>query len=936
MLAMSAAGVVARPAPAYARTQVAPQRGGVIVALDPDATADQAAAAVNAAGGELVHAVASTRTMLVRVPPGVSESAVASTLSALPGVRYAEPNGRVQAQAVIPNDPMYSLQWGLPAVNAPLAWDGARASSAVKVAVIDSGVYFAHPDLAGVLDSAHDYDFVNRDSDATDDNGHGTHVAGLVAAIANNKTGIASVGGFGPSTTGGVRILPFKVLDENGEGWDEDVALAIRRAADAGARVLNLSMGGRGGTSLSEAVVYARAKGCVIVAAAGNSGLDEVLYPAGSPGVIGVGSVDSRLRQAIFSNSGPHVDVCAPGEQVFSTEWPLAFGSGGELYGYMSGTSMATPFVAAEAALLFSAKPTATGPQVENAILASAKDLGPAGRDDDYGRGIIDVAKALSVLVGYDYTPPVTTAIGLSDRWAATDVTLTLPATDDLSGVASTYVRVGSATASAYSAPLRLTSEGETTLTFWSVDRAGNREADNIATVRIDKTPPRTSGDSLYRYVGAATIRLTPSDRLSGVASTRWSLDGVEGSGTVIETSEHGFHTLAFYSTDVAGNVEETQAVGFSVVNSASEQVPLTTTALGVPGGWRNRPATITLVSSGAGQAGSSVWYSLDGGTAIQYTRSFVVSKEGTTRLETWSSVDGQAEQHNMALVRIDTTLPELRIVGEKVYDDEASISASALDGGSGIDPDSMAWSLDGTTWTAGSVVTIPWPGRYAVRFKVSDVAGNTAQGTTTVVVTAASAITLAQPVVRTPVWGASVKLVGAVTPVPASPAIVTIEALAAGDDSWVPVQTVKTDLEGRFAANVKQRVRTAYRAVFAGDGVLRAASPTKGVVVTPKPWLSAVSGAPASARSGATLHLSGRVVPPHSSSVYLIVEKKSASGWIETTRRRLMLRADDHGGSAWSLARTLTRGTWRLRVYHVYDGLHATSYSGARYVRVR
>ncbi len=213
-----------------------------------------------------------------------------------------------------------------------------------------------------------------------------------------------------------MQVIPLKVLDENGEGWDEDVALAIRRAADLGARVINLSMGGRGGTVLSEAVAYARAKGCVLVAAAGNSGLDEVLYPAGTPGVIGVASVDSQLRQAMFSNSGPHVDVCAPGEQVFSTAWPSAFGSGGELYGYMSGTSMATPFVTAEAALLFSAKPTATGPQVENAILASAKDLGPAGRDDDYGRGLIDAAKALSVLVGYDYTPPKTIASGVFDR----------------------------------------------------------------------------------------------------------------------------------------------------------------------------------------------------------------------------------------------------------------------------------------------------------------------------------------------------------------------------------------------------------------------------------------------------------------------------------------------------------------------------------------
>ena len=932
--ALAAAGS-ALAAPRVDRAPTA-ERGGIIIALDKTATAEQAAAAVGAARGEVRHSVAGMRSLLVEVPTGADEAQVASKVSALPGVRYAEPNGRVYAQ-VVPNDANYSLQWGLPAVNAPLAWSGARGSSAVKVAVIDSGVYFGHPDLAGVLDAGLDYDFVNDDSDASDDNGHGTHVTGIIAAVTNNGTGVASLGGFGAGAIGGVRVIPYKVLDKDGAGWDEDVAQAIRRAADAGARVLNLSVGGTdSSTALTEAVAYARARGCVVVSAAGNAGLEQVMYPAGIAGVIGVSSVDSQLRQAIFSNYGPHVDVCAPGEQVYSTAWPPAIGGGGQPYGYMSGTSMATPFVAAEAALLFSAKRTATGAQVENAILTSAKDLGPAGRDESFGRGIIDAARALSVLVGYDYTPPVTTAANVPSGWSSRDVTLTLSATDDLSGVASTYLKVGNGADTFYTAPVALRGEGTTSFTFWSIDRAGNRESAKSGVVRIDKTAPITTSDAGLRYVGTATINLSAQDGVSGVASTSWSLDGVAGSGNIVRTSAHGFHTLTYRSTDAAGNAEETHAIGFAVLNWADEMLPLTTTALGVPAGWSSVPATITLVSSSYGQPGSTVWYSLDGGVPVRYTGPFVVSKQGTTRLETWASVNGTTEERRSASIRIDSVAPELKITAKAVYDDEASIGATAFDSGSGLDPGSIAWSIDGAKWFPGDVATIPWPGRYVLRFRVQDLVGNVGYSSTPLIVTTSSSAALRLASASTPAWGSPVRLTGSVSPAPSSPATVSIEARAAGSSAWVRVAIARTDVRGDFSATGVPKLRTEYRAVFAGDGVLRAASPTRSVTVVPKAWLAAVSGVPPRPKAGQVLRLSGRVVPAHTSAVYLIVEKWTGSRWVKAAQNRLALRSDGRGGSVWATSRRASRGTWRLRVYHASDSVHATGYSAARYARVK
>jgi thermitase len=243
--------------------------------------------------------------------------------------------------AAVPNDPSFASQWHLAAIQAPQAWDLSTGSSGIISAVIDSGVDATHPDLASKIRTDIDYDYVNNDSTAQDDNGHGTHVAGISAAITNNSTGIA---GMCPNCS----ILPVKVLDASGSGTYSAIASGIRYAADKGAKVINMSLGGSAGsTTLSDAVNYANGKGVLLACAAGNSNTSAASYPAYYSACVAVAATDSSDNRASFSNYGSWVDTSAPGVSIYATYW-------NNTYSTLSGTSMATPHVAGLAGLLFS------------------------------------------------------------------------------------------------------------------------------------------------------------------------------------------------------------------------------------------------------------------------------------------------------------------------------------------------------------------------------------------------------------------------------------------------------------------------------------------------------------------------------------------------------------------------------------------------------
>lgn len=288
------------------------------------------------------------------------------------------------ASAATANDTERSRQWALDRAGFEAAWDLSDGDGVV-VAVVDTGVQSAHPDLAGqVLPGRR---FVGNGASgiamdpAIDDNGHGTHVAGIIAAVANNAQGIA---GGAPGTC----ILPVKVLNRSGSGWDSDVARGIDWAVSNGAQVINLSLGSGSPGASSIAVQNAVANDVMVFAAAGNDGSGaSPEYPAADPSAIAVASVTSALARSSFSTTGAYVDIAAPGSSIYSTYTSPSYAS-------LSGTSMATPYAAATGALVRGRYPAWTAAQARQRLLDTANDLGPPGPDNEFGYGFIDPLEA--------------------------------------------------------------------------------------------------------------------------------------------------------------------------------------------------------------------------------------------------------------------------------------------------------------------------------------------------------------------------------------------------------------------------------------------------------------------------------------------------------------------------------------------------------------
>ncbi|MCQ6343362.1 S8 family peptidase [Bacillus cereus] len=295
-----------------------------------------------------------------------------------PDVEYVEPNYYFHALWT-PNDPSFKQQYGLVRIQAPQAWDTQRSDKSVKIAIVDTGVQSSHPDLTSKVIYGHDY--VDNDNVSDDGNGHGTHCAGIAAALTNNKIGIAGVA---PQAS----IYAVRVLNNQGSGTLDNVAKGIKEAADSGAKVISLSLGAsNGGTALQQAIQYAWNKGAVIVAAAGNTGTTAPNYPAYYENVIAVASTDSNDKKSSFSTYGTWVDVAAPGSNIYSTYK-------GSSYQTLSGTSMATPHVAGLAALL--AKKGYTNTQIRQIIEKSADKI--TGTGTYWQNGRINANKAVNTV----------------------------------------------------------------------------------------------------------------------------------------------------------------------------------------------------------------------------------------------------------------------------------------------------------------------------------------------------------------------------------------------------------------------------------------------------------------------------------------------------------------------------------------------------------
>jgi subtilisin family serine protease len=364
---------------------------------------------------------------LVDPEPGVSVGTAVADLERMDGVLYAEPD-RVLHQGATPDDPLLSFEWGLTAIRALDAWDVTTGSPQVTVAVVDTGIDASHPDLGpnlwtnpgesgdgretngldddgdGRIDDIHGWDFVDRDAQPQDGNGHGTHVSGTIAARGDNGIGVAGV-------TWNTTIMPLRVLGNDGSGYVSDVVTAYAYAARSGARVVNASLGGDS-YSRAEHDAIAAAPNTLFVVAAGNDGADDDAtpeYPCDYElaNVVCVAASDRADALASFSNYGAtNVDLAAPGVDIAST-WP------GGRYVLLDGTSMATPHVSGAAALLLARDGGLTIDGLRAALLSSAHPVPAlAGRVATGGR--LDVAAALSVAPAPPEPPATPPAVPVS------------------------------------------------------------------------------------------------------------------------------------------------------------------------------------------------------------------------------------------------------------------------------------------------------------------------------------------------------------------------------------------------------------------------------------------------------------------------------------------------------------------------------------------
>ena len=298
-------------------------------------------------GGAVIKQINRLNAQVVQVPAGQ----IAAQIQAYQkdsSVEYVEPDYIVRVIDA-PNDTYFGQQWGLTKIKAQEAWNYTTGNSSVKVAILDTGIDQDHPDLASRIVANQ-----NLSSSATIDDlyGHGTHVAGIVAALTNNGIGVAGVG-YNTS------LMNVKVMDDTGNGFDSDLASGIIWAADNGAKVINMSLGGADASiTLENAVNYAWNKGVVLVASAGNNGNSQTNYPAYYTNCIAVAATDQNDAKSSFSTYGSWVDVAAPGSSILSTlpnhaNYVQQHYGAGFSYGLLSGTSMAAPFSSGLAALIW-------------------------------------------------------------------------------------------------------------------------------------------------------------------------------------------------------------------------------------------------------------------------------------------------------------------------------------------------------------------------------------------------------------------------------------------------------------------------------------------------------------------------------------------------------------------------------------------------------
>ena len=498
---------------------------------------------------------------IVGLPYGANERAFLQAFKSLVDVEFAELDEILSPEDMTPNDPWYAnWQWELRKIGGPSAWAMTTGSSNITIAICDTGVDATHPDLAAKMVPG--WNAFNNNSNSSDVAGHGTAVAGTAAASGNNATGVASV-------AWGCKIMPIRVSDTSGNATFSTIASGLNWAANHGARVANISYIVTGSSTVTSAARSFQDRGGVVVSSAGNySTFDS---SPDNPYILTVSATNQNDVLESYSNRGNNIDLAAPGS-AFTT-----IRGGG--YNSVGGTSYSSPTVAGVAALVLSANPNLTPPEVAEILKQSANDLGPAGWDSSYGWGRVNAYQAVSLASGGgagDTTPPTVSFTSPAAGAIVSGTVSVQVAAGDNVGVSSVNLSVdGVLLAGDNTAPYSFAwntttaANGAHSLTATAQDGAGNTSSASVSVTvsnLSDVTPPTvniTSPGSGASVSGNVSVLVSASDNVA-VTKVELYVDGVlQSTATTSPFTNRwnarkeraGAHTMQCKAYDAAGNV---------------------------------------------------------------------------------------------------------------------------------------------------------------------------------------------------------------------------------------------------------------------------------------------------------------------------------------------------------------------------------------------
>jgi hypothetical protein len=498
---------------------------------------------------------------VIELPPQANAVAVADALRKNRHLKFAELDG-VLEPAFLPNDPQYAGSWYLPKIGTPTAWDSAQGAG-VTIAILDTGVDATHPDLQAQIVPG--WNFYDGNNNVADVHGHGTSVAGIAAAAGNNSIGTASV-------SFRSKIMPMRVTDTAGNGFFSLIASAVTWAADNGARVANVSfLGLSTSSSVDSAAQYMRSKGGVVVTSGGNTGALRTEPVLASLTV--VASTDDSDVRAGSSSWGDYIDVAAPGLAILTT-----LRGGG--YGYIAGTSAASPVAAGTYALMMSAKAGLAPATYDSILFSTALDLGAAGWDQYFGNGRVNaaaaVAKALQTTAG-DTQPPTVAIASPGGGKVSGLVPVDTTATDNVAVARVELLANGTVIATDTTAPFGATldtskyPDGALNLQAKAYDAAGNSASSSTVTVTVanDTIAPTVTiqnpaAGSTVSGTVAVSVAATDNQKVSKIILT---IDGKEVANSYGSTLAYSWavprpkgkqaasSTISARAEDAAGNI---------------------------------------------------------------------------------------------------------------------------------------------------------------------------------------------------------------------------------------------------------------------------------------------------------------------------------------------------------------------------------------------